>query len=56
MSCLLQLKVDFFCSEIKTKINISSVKASGKDEIGAIFLKMIFIPRFNQFLLGISHK
>ena len=36
---LLRSKPSFFCSEIETKINTSSVKGSSEDEIGTIFLK-----------------
>ena len=32
-------KLIFFCSEIETKINRSSVKGSGEDEIGTILKK-----------------
>ena len=32
-------KLNFFCSEIETNINISSVKGSGENEIGIIFFK-----------------
>ena len=32
-------KLFFFCTEIETKINTSSVKESAKDEISIIFLK-----------------
>ena len=35
---LVRVKSLFFCSEIETKVNTSSVKGSGEDEIGAIFL------------------
>ena len=39
MSDLLGSKAQFLCSEIETKINTSSVKRSGEDEIGTIILK-----------------
>ena len=32
-------KLNFFCSEIETKVNTSFVKGSGEDEIGTTFLK-----------------
>ena len=35
---LVTVKMSFFCSEIETKINTSSVKGSSEDEIGTIFL------------------
>ena len=54
---LVGVKSLFFCSEIETKINTSSVIESDKDEIGvAFFFKLIFTLRFNQFLLVIIHK
>ena len=44
LACYSQ-KVNFFCSEIKAKINTSSVKGSGKDKIGKKFLKIgIYVP------------
>ena len=36
---LLRSKASFFCLEIETKINTSSVKGSGEDEIGTIIIE-----------------
>ena len=46
MPGLLRSKIYFFCSEIETKINTSSVKGSGDDEIGTIFLKSAIYDPF----------
>ena len=56
LSRLLRSKALLFCLEIETKINTSSVKRSGGDEIGAVFLELIFMIRLNQSLLVIIHK
>ena len=36
---LVTVKSLIFCLEIETKVNTSSVKGRGEDEIGTIFLK-----------------
>ena len=55
MSRLLRLKAYFFCSEIETKINTSSVKRSGEDEIGTIFLRSDIYDAF-QPLFACDHS
>ena len=36
---MLQSKAESFCWDIETKVNISSAKGSGEDEIGTMFFK-----------------
>ena len=43
---LVTVKSLIFCSEIETKINASSVKGSGEDEIGKMFLKSDIYDQF----------
>ena len=43
---LVTVKSLIFCFEIKEKINTSSVKRSGKNEIGTIFLKSAIYDAF----------
>ena len=51
LACYSQ-QLNFF----EKKINTSSVKQSGEDEIGTIFLKSDIYDPFNHFLLVIIHK
>ena len=51
MLVLLRSKAKICCSEMKTKINTSTVKESDEDEMGTIFLKKDIYYRFNHFLL-----
>ena len=43
---LVMVKALFSCSEIETNINTSSVKGSGKDEIGTNFLNSDIYDQF----------
>ena len=51
---LVAAKSLFFCSEIETKLNTSSVKRSSEDDIGTIILKCDIYEVF-QTLLACDH-